>query len=289
MNWIITAQHEGLMVRTYLQREKRFSKRLLKQVIHGGTIQVNHATTTARHILKDGDVLSIRLPEEKKGAMMTPEKMPLAILYEDDAVLVLNKPAGRASIPSINHSSGTMANGVLAYYAEKGLPYTFHIVTRLDRNTSGVMLVAKHSWSHSLLAEAQRNGVVEPTYYTIIEGHLKQKQGSISAPIGRKDGSIIERTVRSDGKKALTHYQVVKETTEHTCVLVRLVTGRTHQIRVHFAHMGHPIAGDDLYGGALSFFKRQALHCYQLTFVHPVSSERMTFNAELADDLQFPC
>ncbi|MFD1360150.1 RluA family pseudouridine synthase [Lentibacillus salinarum] len=287
MNWTIAKQHEGLLVRKYLQQEHKFSKRLIKHVIHGGgTIRVNGSEATAVCKLTAGDVLTVTFPEEKKGAMMTPEKIPLDIVYEDDAVLVINKPPGRATIPSYIHASGTIANGVLAHYEEQGLPYTFHIVTRLDRNTSGIMLVAKHRWSHSMLSEAQKSGKIERAYDAVVQGRLQPQKGTINAPIGRKDGSIIERTVRNDGKNAITHYTVLTETAEHTRVHVRLETGRTHQIRVHFSHIGHPLAGDDLYGGSISTISRQALHCHHVSFEHPMTGERMTFTADLPDDLK---
>lgn len=287
MNWTIARHHEGLIIRNYLRQEHKFSKRMIKHIVHGGgEIRVNEVKQTVRYVLKAGDVLTVILPAEKKGAMMIPENIPLDIIYEDDAVLVINKPAGRATIPSYLHSSGTIANAVLAHYEKQGLPYTFHVVTRLDRNTSGAMLIAKHRWSHSILSEAQKNGNVTRAYYAIIEGHLQQKKGTINAPIARKEGSIIERTVTNQGKKAITHYTVLKESGNHTLVDVHLETGRTHQIRVHFSHIGHPLAGDDLYGGMTSSIDRQALHCHHLSFAHPITGERIHFSVEKADDLK---
>ncbi|SFA82701.1 23S rRNA pseudouridine1911/1915/1917 synthase [Lentibacillus halodurans] len=287
MNWTIAKHHEGLMIRTYLQQEHQFSKRMMKQIIHnGGEIRVNEVKQTVRYVLKAGDVLTVTLPEEKKGSMMIPEKMPLDIVYEDDTVLVIKKPAGRATIPSYLHSSGTIANGVLAHYEQQNLPYTFHVVTRLDRNTSGIMLIAKHRWGHSLLSEAQKKGKIKRAYYAIIEGHLQQKKGTINAPIDRKEGSIIERKVSHEGKHATTHYTALKESNDHTLVHVQLETGRTHQIRVHFSYIGHPLAGDDLYGGVTSFISRQALHCHHLSFEHPITNEQVDFSAEMADDMK---
>ncbi|QKY68620.1 RluA family pseudouridine synthase [Lentibacillus sp. CBA3610] len=287
MNWTVTKQHEELTIRKYLQRKHKFSKRMIKQIIHGdGEFRVNDIKTNAGYKLKSGDVLAVTFPEEKKGAMMVPEKMPLAIVYEDDAVLIINKPAGRATIPSFHHSSGTIANGVLAHYQQQGLPYTFHVVTRLDRNTSGLMLVAKHRWSHSILSESQKKSKITRAYDAIVEGHLSQKKGTINAPIGRKEGSIIERTVTDQGKHAITHYSVLKESDDHTLIRVQLETGRTHQIRVHFSHIGYSLAGDDLYGGGTIPIDRQALHCCHLSFEHPITGRWMDFTAEMADDMK---
>ncbi|WP_010529949.1 RluA family pseudouridine synthase [Lentibacillus jeotgali] len=287
MKWTITKQQEGLIIRNYLQQRHKFSKRMIKHIIHGGgSIKVNGINRTVKYELKAGDVVAVMFPEEKKGSMMVPEKMPLHILYEDDAVLVINKPPGRAVIPSYVHTSGTIANGVLAHYEAQGLSYTFHPVTRLDRNTSGVMLIAKHRWSHSVLSAAQKQGMISRAYDAIIEGHLEQKKGTINAPIGRKDGSIIERTVIETGKHAVTHYTVSNEFGYYTLVHVRLETGRTHQIRVHFSHASHPLAGDDLYGGMTDYIDRQALHCHKLSFKHPITGEPMEFSVDMPDDMK---
>ncbi|RYG72120.1 RluA family pseudouridine synthase [Lentibacillus lipolyticus] len=287
MNWTITKQHEGKLIRQYLQQDLQFSKRLVKHIIHGGgEIRVNQTKQTLRYRLKEGDLLTVLFPDEQKGSHMVPEKMPLDIVYEDDTVLVLHKPAGIVTIPSRLHSTGTIANGVLAHYEEQGLPYTFHVVTRLDRETSGLMLIAKHRWSHSMLSQAQKNGAVSRSYYAVIEGHMERKKGTIQEPIGRKEGSIIERTVTADGKAAVTHYEVIREGDSHTLVDVKLETGRTHQIRVHFSYLGYPLAGDDLYDGSTACIHRQALHCHRLQFSHPITGEPMNFSVAMPDDIR---
>lgn len=287
MKWTVTKQQEGLIIRSFLQREQKFSKRMIKHIVHGGgTIKVNGTPQTVRYELRAGDVVAVSPPDEKKGAMMIPEKMPLDIVYEDDAVLVINKSPGRAVIPSYQYTSGTIANGVLAHYEAQGLPYTFHVVTRLDRNTSGLMLIAKHRWSHSILSETQKAGIIKRSYFAVIEGHLQEKNETINAPIGRKEGSIIERTVTTGGKHAITHYSVLTEYDNHTLIHVELETGRTHQIRVHFSHFGHPLAGDDLYGGETNNIERQALHCHRLAFEHPFTGEWEEFTAELPNDMK---
>ncbi|GGJ95137.1 putative RNA pseudouridine synthase YjbO [Lentibacillus kapialis] len=286
MKWTITQQHEGLIIRNYLQQTHKMSKRMIKHIIHGGgSIKVNGISRTVKYKLKAGDVVAVTFPEERRGTMMIPEKMPLNILYEDDDILVIDKLPGRAVIPSYVHTSGTIANGVLAHYDENGLSYTFHPVTRLDRNTSGAMLIAKHRWSHSVLSDAQKNGMIDRTYFAMIEGRLPREKGTINAPIGRKDGSIIERTVTEAGKHAVTHYTVLHKFRHHTLVRVTLETGRTHQIRVHFSHAGYPLAGDDLYGGRTDYIDRQALHCHQLSFEHPITDEVMDFSVEIPADM----
>lgn len=286
MKWIIEAIHEGLTIREYLQQIQAFSRSMIKAVIHdGGEICVNDLPKTVRCFLQEDDELSVVFPVEKKGPFMVPEEMSLSIIYEDKDVLILNKPAGIATIPSNLHPSGTIANGVIAHYEKHDIPYTFHVVTRLDKDTSGLLLIAKHRYSHSILARSQKASKVNRKYVAIIEGHLADKKGTIHAPIDRKDGSIIERTVSDSGKAAVTHYSVQQESAAHTLVDVLLATGRTHQIRVHFSYTGHPLAGDDLYGGSTELISRQALHCYHIAFQHPVTAKMMNFSTPTADDM----
>src|SRR5699024_42782 len=153
--------------------------------------------------------------------------------------------------PSPHNQTGTVANGLLAYYEVNNIPYTVHAVTRLDKDTSGLLLIAKHRYSHSLLATSQLAGKVQRQYKAVIGGHLLDKEGTINAPIGRKADSIIERAVVKNGKEAITHYKVEAESEKYSFLDVELETGRTHQIRVHFSSIGHPVAGDSLYGGSL--------------------------------------
>lgn len=288
MKWVIEKEYDGMMIRDYLRSIQSFSRRLLKRAkIDGGEILVNGLPQTVRWLLQAGDMLHVVLPPEEKSLFMEPVQMPLHILYEDEAVLIINKEAGMATIPSFNHPTNTLANGLLGYYQRKNLASTVHIVTRLDRDTSGIVLIAKSQYSHSLLANQQKDGEIDRRYMAVIEGHLPVKNGTIDAPIGRKPGSIIERVVVDSGKHAITHYQTIKETADYTHLSIRLETGRTHQIRVHFSHMGHPLVGDDLYGGRVlpNQIGRQALHCAEIKFRHPLTEETMIFQAEMPADL----
>ncbi|TCT22400.1 23S rRNA pseudouridine1911/1915/1917 synthase [Melghiribacillus thermohalophilus] len=286
MKWTIEKKDAGMLVRDYLRTVRAFSRRVLKAVKDEGRILQNGHDVTVRSILREGDILEVHLPKETKGKKMEPRYMPLEIVYEDSAVLVVNKPAGIPTIPSRRHSEKSLAQGILHYYREKGLSYTVHVVTRLDRDTSGLLLVAKHRFSHSLLARAQKEKEIKRRYKALIEGHLDMKSGTINAPIGRKEISMIEREVRHDGRPAVTHYEVIREFTDFSLVNIRLETGRTHQIRVHFSYIGHPLLGDDLYGGNKKYLGRQALHCDHLSFTHPESYQEMEFSAPLADDLK---
>nr|WP_245830964.1 RluA family pseudouridine synthase [Sediminibacillus massiliensis] len=286
MKWKIAPEHDDMLIKEFLQNQG-FSRRILKAVkFEGGRISLNGKDVTVRQHLKTDDELEVIFPPEQRGDRMEAEELDLDIVYEDEDVLVLNKRAGIATIPSRNHPKGTIANGLLAHYERKDLDYTVHIVTRLDKDTSGLLLVAKHRFSHSALSFAQKQGKINRRYTAGIEGTLAMKCGTIDAPIGRKSDSLIEREVRADGQYAVTHYQVRKEFQDRTSVEVRLETGRTHQIRVHFAHLGHPLLGDTLYGGTTKYINRQALHCHSLEFNHPATKERMHFTAKAPEDFE---
>ncbi|MFD2629682.1 RluA family pseudouridine synthase [Oceanobacillus kapialis] len=287
MEWIIEKIHEGLLIRTYLQREHSFSRRMIKSIkFNGGKILVNGTSQNVRYELKEGDRLEVQFPPEKIGAYMEAEDTPLSIVYEDDAVLVINKAAGMLSIPSLLQPNGTVANALLGHYKNQEIANTVHIVTRLDKDTSGLMLIAKNSYSHSRLSNFQKNGKVKRHYEALVEGKPSVEKVLIDAPIGRKDGSIIERVVREDGKQAITHFKVKAAFQAYSLVSIQLETGRTHQIRVHFAYLGHPLIGDTLYGGDDKLIKRQALHCCSLTFKHPITNEEMHFHQDMPQDMK---
>lgn len=276
-----------MLIRDYLKTAHGFSRRLIKIVkFDGGKIMVNGISQTVRYSLAEGDILSVSFPPEEIGPGLLPEEINLSIIYEDDELIVVDKPAGIATIPSFHHPSGTVANGVLAHYVKYHIPYTIHVVTRLDRDTSGLVLIAKHRYGHSLLAASQQAGKVYRKYKAIVEGAMNQgAEGVIDAPIDRKEGSVIERAVSDTGKHAITRYKVLKLFQGHSLVEIELETGRTHQIRVHFSHIGHPLAGDDLYGGSKVLIERQALHCCELEFEHPVNKERIQLQSQLPDDI----
>ncbi|MBP2076576.1 RluA family pseudouridine synthase [Oceanobacillus polygoni] len=287
MKWVIDKNNAGLTIREYLQAVHGFSRRIIIAIKQEGKLLVNDRERTVRYVLSDGDVLEVHFPAEKVSRNLQPEDIDLNIAYEDEAVIVIDKPAGIAAMPSLNHRSGTMANGLIGYYRRiHRESFTVHVVTRLDRDTSGLVLVAKDRYNHSLLSKAQQLNKIKRTYIALVEGHLEKEEGTIDAPIARKTDSIIERTIHENGKRAVTHYKKQSEVGESTMVEIELETGRTHQIRVHFSHYGHPLVGDDLYGGSLQSINRQALHCYELMFEHPITKESITIQSELPKDMQ---
>lgn len=265
------------------------SKRALTSIkFDGGEITVNGEEQNVRYPLSAGDVVTIKFPLEQASDGLLVEYGELDIVYEDDAVLVLNKPAGMSSIPSREHPTGSVANYVLGYFTEKGIASTIHIVTRLDRDTSGLMCIAKHRHIHYLMSEMQKVKQIKREYEAIAHGSVSSC--TVIEPIGRKSDSIIEREVRSDGQYAHTDIRLLRELEvggkSYSYIRLKLYTGRTHQIRVHLAHLGHPLVGDELYGGERGNMARQALHCAYLEFVHPVSAEKLRFELPLAQDIK---
>lgn len=261
---------EAILLRDFL--EARISNKALKALKKDGDIKVNHITRTVRYPLNVGDVVELYYPNEAKQSKITPWYFPLKVVYEDDYLMVINKPKGMPSIPNKRYAKHTLANVLTAYYEMNGIPSAIHLVSRLDKDTSGLILVAKSRRMHQLLI-----GEFERKYLFLVEGKLKKSCGVIDAPIEKEEGSVVRRCVRNDGKRAVTHYKVLKANDATSLVEARLETGRTHQIRVHFAYLGHPLIGDLLYGKAHPKFKGQALHSYYLKFKHPVTLQELIF------------
>ncbi len=286
MEWIIENQDCNKVLRDYLV-DKKISKSALADIkFKGGYIYVNQQEVTVRYILKTGDQVTIVFPEEVGSNQLKAEKIPLSIVYEDDYVMVVQKPAGMSTIPSREHPLGSLANAIRGHYEQIGHLATVHIVTRLDRDTSGLVLIAKHRHIHHLLSLSRSVKTVERKYKAIITGVISPLNGIIEEPIGRMDSSIIKREVRADGQYACTEYNTLQACGDFSLMELKLQTGRTHQIRVHMAFMGHPLMGDDLYGGSRQLIERQALHCYSLKFSHPITEETLSFECALPDDIK---
>lgn len=280
--------HRPTKVKTLL-REHDISRGLLSKIkFNGGHIWVNGVEQTAVYMVNGGDHVSVEIPNEKAFDNLEPKYHKLDIVYEDDHFLIINKPAGYASIPSVNHKD-TIANFIKDYYVKQAYPnLQVHIVTRLDRDTSGLMLLAKHGYAHARMDKQLQSKTIEKRYLALVcgSGHLDVK-GDIIAPIARDVDSIITRRVHKTGKYAHTSYNILASYGDIHLVDIRLHTGRTHQIRVHFSHIGFPLLGDDLYGGLMDKgISRQALHCHSLSFWDPFKEKQVNYALGLTNDFQ---
>jgi 23S rRNA pseudouridine1911/1915/1917 synthase len=286
LRWSINKEDEEKLIKDFL-KEQAISRTALTDIkFKGGSIFVNGKEENVRYKLKLEDELILYFPPEVPSEGGKGENIALDIIFEDEYLLVVNKPPAMNTIPSREHPTGSLANGLVGYYETTGITATSHIVTRLDRNTSGLVLIAKHRHVHHLFSEAQKRGQVKRTYEAFASGVISDAQGKIEKPIGRKDDSIIEREVRADGQYACTNFRVLDRYNGFTQLELQLETGRTHQIRVHMAFLGHPLLGDDLYGGQRKLIQRQALHCRRLRFFHPFLLNEMGFTCELPEDME---
>ncbi len=287
INYQIDKTAAGLRVEQFLKR-KGYSSQNISSIKHmPESILVNGVHYYMRQELAEGDCLSVRISETKCSDKIPPVELPLDIVYEDEDIIVLNKPAGMPIHPSLNNYYNTMANALAWYYQEQDKPFIFRCCNRLDRDTSGLTVVAKHLVSAGILSSMTGRREVHREYLAIASGHVTHEAGTISAPLGRKPGTIIERMVDWDnGETAITHYHVVKTTRHYSLVALKLETGRTHQIRIHMKHLGYPLIGDYLYNPDMRHIGRQALHSHKLSFYHPITGEMMSFTAPLPDDMQ---
>lgn len=287
LSWNVGSDCDEQLLRFFLRERCLLSRKAITDIkFNGGCILLNGMEVTVRAVVHEGDLVTVHLPAEKVSDAVQAESIEMDIVYEDEHLLVINKQAGMPTIPSREHPDQTLANAMLGYFQKKGIPATFHAVNRLDKDTSGLLLIAKHRFAHDRLSKLQQGGKVKRFYEAIVEGHLDKKKGTIDAPISRRPDSIIARKVSGEGQRAITHYEVKSEVGPFTHMEVQLETGRTHQIRVHFAYLNHPLAGDDLYGGSQKFIKRQALHCSRIEFDHPFEQQRFVFKQELPEDMK---
>ncbi len=280
----------NMLLKDFLM-QKNISRTALTDIkYHGGKLLVNGGEETVRYVLQENDIVTVLFPPEEKNDRMKGEAFPLVVVYEDDYILAVEKPPGMSTIPSREHPTGTLANAIVSYYEQIGHSSTVHFVTRLDYDTSGLVLVAKHRHIHHLLSLAQEQNQITKEYLAIIGGILKMQTGRIDQPIARINDSIIKREVRADGQKASTIYHTLGTLQYHgqniSLIRLQLLTGRTHQIRVHMEWLGYPLLGDSLYGGDCTHIARQALHCAKLQFFHPITGELVTLESNLPEDMQ---
>ncbi len=283
LRYTAKTEDNGKTVKQIIGREYALSSRLLSRLKNCGGIKVNGKTVTVRYVLSQGDELTVESTDDK-SENIEPSNIPLDVLYEDDSILVVNKPLGMPTHPSQGHHGDTLANAVM--YRYRGENFTFRAITRLDGDTTGVVLVARNQLSAQRLTDSLMCGRIEKEYTALVDGIPKEEKGSIEAPIARCEDSVIKRKIDDNGKYALTHYCLERVCPDGLHSLVRAfpVTGRTHQIRLHLSHIGVPIYGDFLYGNPVDNV-RAHLHCSRLTFPHPITGEKMCVSAPLPDDI----
>ena len=280
LQYICTREDDGLEVLTLLRREFHVSTNLLRQLkVTDNGITLDGVRVTVRHTGRPGQELSIlREPDSGKERRVEPMEGPLDVVYEDGDLMILNKPAGLAVHPSPGHYDGqTLANRVVFYLAQTGQNPTFRAINRLDRGTSGLMTCAKNKLAAHRLEALLASDGIRRTYHAVCEGVGLPESGTIDLPIGKAEGKGIMRCVREDGQRAVTHYKVLKEQNGRTLLEIRLETGRTHQIRVHFSHLGHPLCGDFMYGQEIEQMKGCALHSCAITLTQPTTGETLAF------------
>ena len=285
--YYVTNEYDGFTIDKFLKAQGYSSanitaiKKMDNNVVVGGEwVHMNYK-------LSAGQKLTVNICEEDSSEKIPPVKMDLDIVYEDEDVIVVNKPAGLPIHPSLNHYEDSLANGLAFYYEQQGKAFIFRCANRLDKNTSGLTVIAKHLVSANILSTMVKNREFHREYYAIVRGHVEPASGTIDAPIGRVGDSIITRQVDfENGERAITHYEVIKEENGHSLISIHLETGRTHQIRVHFKYLGHPLIGDHLYNPDYEYMKRQALHSHKIEFKHPITKKAMEFVAPLPKDMQ---
>ena len=289
MIYKISAEENGKTVKDILRYGVGLSLAFTKQLkfLDNG-IMLNGERVTVRKIVHEGDLLFLATEDVQKEGILTPTALPLDIVYEDEYIVLPNKSADMPTHPSHNHRGDTLADALAYKYQQEGFPFVFRAISRLDRNTSGILLIAKDRISASHLSSSMKNGNITKKYIAILDGELPYDEGIIDTYIKRENESIIFRKVCSEnegGDRAITKYKVLSRKNGYSLVLASPITGRTHQLRVHFAHAGAAILGDDMYGDASSFISRHALHALSLSFPHPHTQENMTISAPPSEDM----
>lgn len=282
----IKKEDAGKQIQTFL-REQGFSQQNITELKKmPESILVDGRWEYVRYLLKEGEIVTIHIMENSSSKKIEPDNISLDICYEDEDILVVNKPANMPIHPSLNHYHGTLANAVAYYYKKQEKDYIFRCINRLDRDTTGLTIMAKHMVSGAILGQQMAERKIHREYLAIVAGEDIPDAGCIDMPIARKSDSLIERMVSREGQRAVTHYRVLERRNGLALVTLHLDTGRTHQIRVHMKYIGHPLVGDSLYAPEYMRMERQALHSHKLTFQHPITGEKMVLQQELPEDMK---
>ncbi|MBE6063125.1 MAG: RluA family pseudouridine synthase [Clostridium butyricum] len=286
----VTDIGEGVKIREYLKTELGLSTRLIRSASIDKRIFVNDEPVKMNRVLNSGETIKIDLAKDESQDI-APEKMDIEIIYEDEDILVVNKQPYMVVHPTKSYQSGTLANGVINYFQETNQNCIVRLVSRLDMNTSGLIIIAKNQYSHGMLSKEMSSNNVGKRYLAIVHGVIKNDSGTIDKPIYRPEGTEfgIMRIIDERGQRSITHYKVVERFKDATLVECKLETGRTHQIRVHLSSIGHAIYGDVLYGDGDNendLINRQALHAYALDFKSPRTGQLLSLKSDLPNDMK---
>lgn len=276
---------EGMTLLEVISKSMQLSSRLIRKVKKDKQIYYNGRAKASMNLkVRCNDVIKIIMDLEENHFL--PEDIDIDILYEDLDMMVVDKKAYIVVHPTLGHPTGTIANALAKHFNDVGVNTKIRFINRLDRDTSGVLLIAKNPYAQQFISAQMKADMTDKRYIALVHGEIEVDKATINEPIGKKNEDDIRRCVIKGGQDSLTHYEVVDRFNGYTLVKIKLETGRTHQIRVHFSHLGHPIVGDELYGGDTSIFDRQALHGAEISFYAPRSNEYTTVKSELPEDIK---
>ena len=282
-NYTVTEKDEGLTINQILRDNFKFSARFKTKMKFQSLVDLNDTPTAGYIKPVAGDIISVRLPEESSN--FPAEDIPVDVLYEDEDLLVINKQSGIIVHPTKGHPTGTMANAVMKYMQDTNQNFKIRFVNRIDMDTTGIIIVAKNANAQNSISDQMRKGTVVKKYVALVHGNIEDDL-IIDLPVGRPSQESVQRAVMSvGGKDAKTDVRILKKFDKYTLVELTIHTGRTHQIRVHLSHIGHPIVGDELYGGESDMIKRQILHAYYISFVHPMTNNNLEIEAPYPNDI----
>ena len=284
-SYTVLETDKELLVKGLLKRRIGISTRLIRKLMDSDGVFKNNERARMNEKLSVGDLITISLPDEHSD--FESENIQMEICYEDEDILIVNKPAGIVVHPTKGHQTGTVANAIMYYMEKTNQQFKIRFINRLDKDTSGLLIIGKNSFSQDEMSRQMQDNNIVKRYIAIVKGHFLESEGTIDLPIGQNEGEI-RRIVHKEGYASITHYKVIEQyPREYSMIQLVLETGRTHQIRVHLAHIGHPIVSDSLYGEIEpDLIKRQALHAEYLSFNHPVHKNKIEAKAKLPEDME---